>query len=176
MGQSTPCALRTSSLSDFRQNSHCANLCSPFLIKMQMFLSHNHLKTYPIQTILVLQGGVLEPFPYTSPMLALGSPDGKHFLPHIDELSLKHMGKGALCLKDWTVQRFAGCILQCGSSFSEWCLECLLGWDGAPTQLTSFCCSWPLQPPPHLSLASALTVLGLAVTSPLCQTCRRAGE
>lgn len=50
-------------------------------------------------------------------------------------------------------------------------------WGGMDSHPAHFiCCSQPLQSPLHLSLASALTVLGLAVASPLCQMCRRAGE
>lgn len=48
--------LHSEDLQSFRlqANSHCANLCSPFLIKIQIFLTCNHLKTYPINAVLVL--------------------------------------------------------------------------------------------------------------------------
>ncbi|XP_009892938.1 PREDICTED: ATP synthase F(0) complex subunit C3, mitochondrial [Charadrius vociferus] len=71
-----------------------------------MVLDRNRLKTHHIHTVLPLEGGVLEPFPCTSPALSYKgylSPDGKastatgkRFLPHTDESEPEPRGETGL--------------------------------------------------------------------------------
>lgn len=143
--------------------------------------------TYHIPTVLPLWGGVLEPFPCTTPGLPYKcsySPDGKTStipgkcsLPHRDEFEPETCGemgllpegldRPAIC-RVYPVMWFQFCKAKPHVSARAWR-------GSHPAHVT--CYSQLLQHPVCISLPdSAFTVLdGLVTTSPLCQTCRLVG-